>query len=73
MRETAKSGLYMNFDSVLIFGETGNGDYLFCPMLDAEKGITKNDVFVWDHETDSRVWVASNIKDMFFRLSASMI
>ncbi|MFD8912603.1 SMI1/KNR4 family protein [Streptomyces sp. NPDC059575] len=48
--------LYMPFEPLLFFADAGNGD-LFA-LLSA---IDRPDVFVWDHETDSRTWVAPNL------------
>ena len=46
--------LYMPFDAVLFFGDAGNGDRYFHRLLGGE--VRDPDVYVWDHETDSRVW-----------------
>ncbi|MYQ45236.1 SMI1/KNR4 family protein [Streptomyces sp. SID4985] len=48
--------LHMPFEPLLFFADAGNGD-LFA-LLSA---IDRPDVFVWDHETDSRTWVAPNL------------
>jgi hypothetical protein len=45
--------LYMPFDSLLFFAEAGNGDQFAFVLRDCRR-----DVFVWDHENDSRSWVA---------------
>ncbi|MFE8951771.1 SMI1/KNR4 family protein [Streptomyces althioticus] len=47
---------YMPFDSLLFFGDNGGGDQ-FALVVAPER----DDVFAWDHETDSRVWVAGSI------------
>lgn len=54
--------LYMPFDPLLFFGDAGNGDQfaLLSPPVD------RDDVFAWDHETDTRQWVASNV-EMYLR------
>jgi cell wall assembly regulator SMI1 len=50
--------LYMSFDQLLFFSDIpGNGD-LFALVLVPEQG---GQVFVWEHETDSRTWVASSL------------
>lgn len=49
--------LYMPFDPLLFFADAGNGDqfaFLWTPRRD--------EVFVWDHETDSRTWVAPSLE-----------
>lgn len=48
--------LYMPFDNLLFFGDAGNGDQFAYTILGGE--VRRNDIFVWDHETDSRSWVA---------------
>ena len=59
MRTTpAFRGLYMPFDHLLFFGDSGNGD-LFALAIDADGRVRRRDVFCWDHETDGRVWFAS--------------
>ena len=51
--------LYMPFDHVMFFGDAGNGDQFFIPLIDGN--LDKQDVFVWNHEDDSRTWVAPSI------------
>src|SRR5215472_15389084 len=51
--------LYMPFDNLLFFGDGGNGDqfaYSICNGF-----IRRPDVFVWNHENDSREWVAPSL------------
>lgn len=48
--------LYMPFDPLLFFGDAGNGD-LFA--LVPHTG--RPDVFAWNHENDSRIWVAPRL------------
>ena len=52
--------LYMPFDSLLFFADAGNGDQFAFTVLNGE--IRRNDIFVWNHENDSRTWAASNLK-----------
>jgi hypothetical protein len=56
------SGLHMPFEPLLFFGDAGNGDQfaLLSPPVDREA------VFAWDHENDSRTWVAPNV-EMYLR------
>jgi hypothetical protein len=52
--------LYMPFDNLLFFGDAGNGDqfaYSICNGV-----IRRPDIFVWNHENDSREWVAPSLK-----------
>ncbi|CAM5389563.1 SMI1/KNR4 family protein [Streptomyces hirsutus] len=50
------AALYMPFDPLLFFADAGNGD-LFALL----SGLRRPDVFVWDHENDSRTWVAPSL------------
>jgi hypothetical protein len=51
--------LYMPFDSLLFFGDAGNGDQFGFPIT--SKG-PRDDVFVWGHEDDSRKWFAESLR-----------
>jgi hypothetical protein len=57
--------LYMPFNHMLIFGNAGNGDLFFIPIR--ADGSLAQEVFVWDHESDSRSYFANGIKDLFLR------
>ncbi|MGW2703733.1 SMI1/KNR4 family protein [Streptomyces sp. NPDC001340] len=48
--------LYMPFDPLLFFADAGNGD-LFALL----PGLDRADVFAWNHEDDSRTWVAPSL------------
>ncbi|MEW1892985.1 SMI1/KNR4 family protein [Streptomyces sp. NBC_00523] len=48
--------LYMPFTPLLFFADAGNGD-LFALL----STIDRPDVFVWNHENDSRTWVAPSL------------
>lgn len=54
--------LYMSFDALLFFGDNGGGDQ-FAFVQKPERP----DVFVWEHESDSRRWVANNLRDYLGR------
>ncbi|MDN0193723.1 SMI1/KNR4 family protein [Streptomyces sp. S.PNR 29] len=49
--------LYMPFDSLVFFGDNGGGDQ-FAFVRQPER----NEVFVWDHETDGRTLVAPSLE-----------
>jgi hypothetical protein len=51
--------LYMPFDALLFFADAGNGDQFAFPITAAGAG---DDVFVWDHENDSRRWYAGSLE-----------
>ncbi|MEU6704646.1 SMI1/KNR4 family protein [Streptomyces wuyuanensis] len=55
-------GLYMPFDALLFFGDNGGGDQ-FAFVLTPERP----DIFVWDHENDSRLWAAHELGDYLRR------
>ena len=57
------ANLYMPFDSLLFFGDAGNGDQFAFAVLAGV--VRKPDVFVWNHEDDSRTWVAPTLKVFF--------
>ena len=55
--------LYMPFDHLLFFGAIGNGNLAAYRVLN---GLVRDrDVYVWDHENDSRMWVAPNLERFF--------
>lgn len=51
--------LYMPFDHLLFFADAGNGDQFAFAILAGE--VRSLDVFAWNHENDSRVWVAPSL------------
>jgi hypothetical protein len=51
--------IYMPFDSLLFFADAGNGDQFAFPVTAAG---ARGDVFVWDHESDSRRWYAGSLE-----------
>jgi hypothetical protein len=58
-------GLYMPFDSLLFFADAGNGDQFAFRILEGK--IPDSDVYAWDHEDDSRRWVARSLADYLER------
>jgi SMI1 / KNR4 family (SUKH-1) len=52
--------LYMPFDSLVFFGDAGNGDQFAFPVCG--QTIPRRDVFAWNHENDSRTWVAPDLE-----------
>ena len=53
---------YMPLDNLFFFSDAGNGD-LFCYAILKNGKIEKSDIYVWNHEDDSRTWVAASLKD----------
>ncbi|CAM3967453.1 SMI1/KNR4 family protein [Ectopseudomonas alcaliphila] len=59
-RESAEfKELYMPFDCLLFFADAGNGDQFAFPIQTG--GIRRDDIFVWNHEDDSRTWAAPSL------------
>jgi len=54
---------YMSFDSLLFFGDAGNGDFFGFSIINDE--IQKSDIYVWNHEDDSRTWIAPSLEKLF--------
>ncbi|MET9452048.1 SMI1/KNR4 family protein [Streptomyces cinerochromogenes] len=54
--------LYMPFDALLFFGDNGGGDQFAFVQTPR-----RPDIFVWEHETDSRRWVARDLRDYLCR------
>jgi hypothetical protein len=54
--------LYMPFEPLLFFADAGNGDQFafLSPPVD------RDDIFAWDHEDDTRKWVAARL-EMYLR------
>ncbi|MFI8242605.1 SMI1/KNR4 family protein [Streptomyces sp. NPDC085866] len=49
--------LYMPFGALMFFGDNGGGDQFAFVRTPA-----RDEIFVWDHETDSRTWIASSLE-----------
>ncbi len=48
--------LYMPFECLLFIADAGNGDLFAYSILNGV--IQKDDIYIWNHENDSRTWVA---------------
>ncbi len=48
-------GLYMPFDGIVFFADAGNGDQFGISLSGSQE------IYVWNHEDDSRAWVAPTI------------
>src|SRR5215210_2340782 len=53
------ANLYMPFDALLFFADAGNGDQFAFPITATG---ARDEVFVWDHEDDSRRWYAGSFE-----------
>jgi Protein involved in beta-1,3-glucan synthesis len=60
--EIRKLTCYMSLDCLLFIGGNGCGDYFGYPITG--DGINDNDLFMWEHEYDNRVWKAVNLQDL---------
>ncbi|WP_369259628.1 SMI1/KNR4 family protein [Streptomyces sp. R35] len=56
------AGLYMPFEPLLFFGDNGGGD-----QFAFVRTPPRADIFVWDHEDDSRRWAARDLRDYLGR------
>jgi len=52
--------LYMSFDPLLFIADAGNGDQFAFRILNGK--VNGYDVYAWDHENDSRTWVAPSLE-----------
>ena len=52
--------LYMPFDCLLFFADTGDGSQFFYALHNGS--IKRTDVFLWNQENDSRTWTAPSLK-----------
>jgi len=53
--------LYMPFDGLLFFADAGNGDQFAFAVAGGQ--VRRPDIFVWNHEEDSRTWLAKDLCD----------
>lgn len=54
-RDADYTELYMPFDPLVFFTDAGNGDQFAVSMHGNQE------VYVWNHEDDSRTWVAPTV------------
>lgn len=52
--------LYMPFDCLLFVADAGNGDQFAYSICGG--AIRRGDIFAWEHEQDSRSWVAPSLR-----------
>ncbi|MFF2878513.1 SMI1/KNR4 family protein [Gottfriedia sp. NPDC057991] len=62
---------YMSFDSLLFFADAGNGDFFGFSIINGH--IQKDDIYVWNHEDDSRTWIAPSLEEFFIWWSEGSI
>jgi len=61
MFRSSFDGLYMSFESLLFFADAGNGDQFAFAIRRGQEGELPSDIYVWDHEDDSRKWYAASL------------
>ena len=52
---------YMPLDCLLFFAGNGNGDYYGYQIR--KDGICPFNIFLWDHESDNRTWIAGSMDE----------
>jgi hypothetical protein len=52
--------LFMPFDHLLFFADAGNGDQFAFAVVAGQ--VRRPDIFAWNHEDDSRIWVAPSLE-----------
>lgn len=52
--------LYKGFNNLFFFADAGNGDLIAFEMQDGV--LEKPDVYFWNHEDDTREWLAPGLK-----------
>jgi SUKH superfamily protein len=52
---------YMPFENLLFFADAGNGDQFAFRIIQGV--IRRPDIFVWNHEDDSRTWAAPSLRE----------
>ncbi len=57
-----KLDCFMPLDCLLFFGGNGCGDYYGYPIT-YQDGVRDDNVFIWEHEYDNRIWKANNLED----------
>ena len=53
--------LYMSFEGLLFFADAGNGDQFAFAVAGGQ--VRRSDIFVWNHEDDSRTWLAKDLRE----------
>ncbi|MGG3641152.1 SMI1/KNR4 family protein [Bacillus gobiensis] len=53
--------IYMPFDHLLFFADAGNGDLFAYIILNGS--VQTDDIYVWNHEDDSRTWISPSLED----------
>lgn len=64
--DSSVADLYMPFDALLFFGDNGGGDQFAFVRKPA-----RADIFIWQHEDDSRRWAARDLEDYLGRSLAN--
>ena len=62
---------FMPLDCLLFIGGSGNGDYFGYSIVNGD--IQTNSIYVWEHENDSRTWIAPSLEQLFIWWSEGKI
>ena len=62
---------YMSFECLLFFARNGCGDYYGYAIT--KDGYQNDNIFIWNHEDDSRMWCAKGLKDMIVKVYSDEI
>ncbi|MEH7074272.1 SMI1/KNR4 family protein [Neobacillus drentensis] len=54
---------YMPLDCLLFIGGSGNGDHFGYSIVNGD--IQNKDIYFWNHENDSREWIAPSLEQLF--------
>jgi hypothetical protein len=57
---------FMPLDCILFFGGNGCGDYFGYPIT-SQNEIRDDNIFMWDHEYDNRIWKANSLKEFIIK------
>ena len=63
---------FMPLNCLLFFAGNGCGDYYGFPITLSD-GVRDDNVFMWEHEYDNRIWKANNLEDTIRRYYNSEI
>ena len=53
--------VFMPLDCLLFFAGNGCGDYFGYQIR--KDGLNENNIFMWNHESDNRIWCAEGLED----------
>jgi hypothetical protein len=60
-RKRVVQNLIHAFEGLLFFADAGNGDQFAFAVAGGQ--VRRSDIFVWNHEDDSRTWLAKDLRE----------